>query len=127
MADLNEQTRTSARALADKLRELASRLAELELPAAAVPAPGDDDFDAIRANAAQADLLLAHASALRRMLEGAPDASAWDEADAVAARALLLDLAQTAANFRWLSQAARARVTEAQAAVEAARGALESG
>ena len=60
------------------------------------------------------------------MLAGAPDPAAWDEADAVTARALLLDLAQAAANFRWLSQAARRRVAEAQAAVEDARSVMGS-
>ena len=126
MAELNDRKVTSAGALTERLRTLAERLAELELPGAAVPAPGDDDFDAIRANAAHADQLLAQARALGTLLEEAPDPSAWDEADAVAARALLLALAQTAANFRWLSQAARARVAEAQSAVEDARGVLRS-
>ena len=125
MPDSNRPKATSDESLAERLRALAGRLAALDLPAAA-PVVKDDDFDAIRANAAQADLLLAHADALREMLAGAPDPAAWDEADAVTARALLLDLAQAAANFRWLSQAARRRVAEAQAAVEDARSVMGS-
>lgn len=123
MPDPNAPPTPRPRSLTARLRALTDLLSALELPQATVRTA--DDFDAMQANAAQAQLLLAHADALRQALLDAPNASAWDEADALAARALLLDLAQAATNFRWLSQAARRRVAEAQAAVDEVRGVLD--
>ena len=75
MPDSNRPKATSDESLAERLRALAGRLAALDLPAAA-PVVKDDDFDAIRANAAQADLLLVPDDAafeeIRRSLDGDP-------------------------------------------------------
>ncbi len=103
-------------ALERQLEHLASAFQQMPIPRVG---PGRE-LDALRANADQADLLLARIAIVTDTLREAGVPAAWSASDPFLARALLADLALTAANFRWLSGTIRTQVDKAKKALEEA-------